>query len=73
MEIKRVTDFGLGILTIPEADFFDLPPRIRELIRTYGRPTPAPLGTLKFELATYRVDEILAAMRALPKPSAGSA
>ena len=55
----------MAIITVEEAQYFQLSPRVQELLRVYGGAViRASHGVLAFEVSDDRVDEILAARRA---------
>jgi hypothetical protein len=58
---ERVTDFSTSIMRITWDGYSNLNDEQRELLRVYPRKSWEEDGILCFELASYRIDEILAA------------
>jgi hypothetical protein len=59
---QRVVDFTTSTISIREADYWQLSTKARAMLQTYGTLQPPRTdGFLYFEVASYRVDEILRA------------
>jgi hypothetical protein len=56
---KTMNNAIIDRVIIAEAHFYDLPPGVREMVRTYGKPMPSRNpDILAFEMARHRWEEI---------------
>lgn len=54
-----VNDFSLSVMTVTADNYVRLPARTREMLRVYATRSWGTDRALSFEVASYRVDEIM--------------